>query len=165
MGVAIGIDSHKRSLGAGATDELGREVAAKEFPNDPQGHRALLAWTRAQGIDRVIGFEGSGSYGAGIARFLLQAGEDVREVPAFVAHRERKKSPSKGKSDHADAIAIARVTARGEGLFSPHRNGVLHDLKLLSDHRDQLVRARTRIINRTHKDLVISHPGYERRIP
>jgi transposase len=42
---------------------------------------------------------------------------------------------------------------------------VLQDLKLLSDHRDQLVRARTRIINRTHKDLVISHPGYERRIP
>jgi transposase len=165
MGVAIGIDSHKRSLGAGATDELGREVAAKEFPNDPQGHRALLAWTRAQGVDRVIGIEGSGSYGAGVARFLLQAGEDVREVPAFVAHRERKKSPSKGKSDLADAIAIARVTARGDGLFSPHRSEVLQDLKLLSDHRDQLVRARTRIINRTHKDLVISHPGYERRIP
>jgi transposase len=89
----------------------------------------------------------------------------VREVPAFVAHRERKKSPSKGKSDLADAIAIARVTARGDGLFSPHRSEALHDLKLLSDHRDQLVRARTRIINRTHKDLVISHPGYERRIP
>jgi transposase len=165
MGVAIGIDSHKRSLGAGATDELGREVAAREFPNDPQGHEALLAWTRAQGADRVIGIAGSGSYGAGVARVLLQAGEDVREVPAFVAHRERKKSPSKGKSDLADAIAIARVTARGDGLFSPHRSEVLQDLKLLSDHRDQLVRARTRIINRTHKDLVISHPGYERRIP
>jgi transposase len=92
MGVAIGIDSHKRTLGAGATDELGREIAAKEFANDPQGHRALLAWTRARGADRVIGIEGSGSYGAGVARFLLQAGEDVREVPAFVAYREHKKS-------------------------------------------------------------------------
>jgi hypothetical protein len=60
----------------------------------------------------------SGSYGAGVARFLLHAGEDVREVPAFVAHRERKKSPSRGKSDLGDAIAIARVTARGDGLFS-----------------------------------------------
>jgi transposase len=165
MGVAIGIDSHKRSLGAGVTDELGREVAAKEFPNDPQGHKRLLGWARAQGADRVIGIEGSGSYGAGIARFLLAAGEDVKEVPAFVAHRERKKSPSKGKSDLGDALAIARVTARGDGLFSPHRSDVLHDLKLLSDHRDQLVRARTRIINRTHTDLVVSHPGYERRIP
>jgi transposase len=165
MGVAIGIDSHKRSLGAGATDELGREVAAKEFPNDPKGHGALLGWTRAQGVDRVIGIEGSGSYGAGVARFLLQAGEDVREVPAFVAHRERKKSPSKGKSDLADAIAIARVTARGDGLFSPHRSEVLQDLKLLSDHRDQLVRARTQLSNRIHRDLVVAHPGYQERVP
>jgi hypothetical protein len=41
----------------------------------------------------------------------------------------------------------------------------LVDLKLLSDHRDQLVRARTRLINRTHTDLVISHPGYENKLP
>ncbi len=59
----------------------------------------------------------------------------------------------------------ARVTARGEGLSSPQRSGVLVDLKLLSDHRDQLVRARTRLINRTHTDLVISHPGYENKLP
>jgi transposase len=81
MGVAIGIDSHKKSLGAGVTDELGREVAAKEFPNDPQGHKAPLAWARGRGAERRIGIEGSGSYGAGVARFLLAAGEDVKEVP------------------------------------------------------------------------------------
>lgn len=61
MGVAIGIDSHKRSLGAGATDELGREVAAKEFPNDPQGHRALLGWTR---LRESIGSSASRARGA-----------------------------------------------------------------------------------------------------
>jgi hypothetical protein len=65
--------------------------------------------------------------------FLLAAGEDVKEVPAFVAHSERRKSPAKGKSELADAIAIARVTARANGLFSPHRNEALQDLKLLSD--------------------------------
>ena len=165
MDVAIGVDSHKSSLAAAALDELGRVIGIREFPNNAGGHKALLQWSNAQGRERVIGIEGAGSYGAGLARHLLDVGEDVYEVPAFLTHRERKRNPSKGKSDPSDAVAIARVAARGEGLSSPQRTDVFIDLKLLSDHRDQLVRARTRLINRTHTDLVISHPGYERRIP
>jgi transposase len=165
MGVAIGVDSHKSSLAAAALDELGREVDVREFPNDAGGHDALLQWSRAQGRESVIGIEGAGNFGAGLARHLIDAGESVYEVPAFLTHRERKRNPSKGKSDPADAVAIARVAARGEGLSSPQRTDVLVDLKLLSDHRDQLVRARTRLINRTHTGLVISHPGYEKKIP
>jgi transposase len=42
---------------------------------------------------------------------------------------------------------------------------MFQDLKLLSERRDQLVRARTQLINRTHKNLVVSHPGHEQRIP
>jgi hypothetical protein len=85
-------------------------------------------------------------------------------VPAFLTHRERTCNPSQGKSDPSAAVAMARVAARGEGLSSPQRSDVFVDLELLSDHRDQLVRARTRLINRTHTELVISHPGYEKRI-
>ncbi|MBA3290648.1 MAG: hypothetical protein H0U17_04045 [Actinobacteria bacterium] len=59
----------------------------------------------------------------------------MREVPAFLSHRERKKNPSRGKSDVQDAIAIARVVARGDGLSSPQRTDAFQDLKLLSDHR------------------------------
>ena len=165
MGVAIGVDSHKSSLAAAALDELGRVVGVKEFPNDARGHDALHQWSSAQGDERVIGIEGAGSYGAGLAKHLIDSAENVYEVPAFLTHRERKRNPSKGKSDPSDAVAIARVAARGEGLSSPQRTDVFVDLKLLSDHRDQLVRARTRLINRTHTDLVISHPGYEKRIP
>jgi transposase len=165
MGVAIGVDSHKSSLAVAVLDEIGRSVGVREFSNDNQGHGSLLAWIDKQGPDRVIGIEGSGSYGAGLTRALLDAGEDVREVPAFLSHRERKRNPSLGKSDVHDAVAIARVVARGDGLASPQRTEVFQDLKLLTDHRDQLVRARTQLINRTHKDLVISHPGYEQRIP
>jgi transposase len=165
MGVAIGVDSHKSSLAAAALDEVGRVIVVKEFSNDDRGHSSLLTWVRTQGQDRVIGVEGAGSYGAGLARRLLQAGEDVKEVPAFLTHRERKRDPSKGKSDPSDAVAIARVVARGEGLSSPQRKEAFEDLKMLTDHRDQLVRARTQLINRTHQDLVISHPGYEKRIP
>lgn len=165
MGVAIGVDSHKSSLAVGVLDEIGRTVSVSEFANDTRGHNALIEWIDRWDPERVIGIEGSGNYGAGLARRLVQAGEDVREVPAFLSHRELKKNPSKGKSDVNDAIAIAQVVARGDGLSSPQRTELFQDLKLLSDHRDQLVRARTQLINRTHNDLVISHPGYEKGIP
>jgi transposase len=118
-------------------------VGIGEFPNDARGHDAVVRWSNAQDCDRVIGIEGAGSYGAGLARHLLNAGEDVYEVPAFLSYRERKKNPSRGKSDSADAVAIARVAARGQGLCSARRTEVVVEFKLLSDHRDQLVRART----------------------
>jgi transposase len=147
------------------TDELGREVAAKEFPHDPQGHKGLLGWARARGAARVIGIEGSESYRAGIARFLLAAGEDVKEVPRPQRPQGAEKEPLQGEIRPRRRHRIARVTARGDGLFSPHRSEILQDLKPLSEHRDQLVGARRRIINRTHKNLVISRPGSERGIP
>ncbi len=100
MGVAIGVDSHKSSLAAAALDELGRVVGITEFPNDARGHDALLRWSKAQGQDRIIGIEGAGSYGACLARHLIDVDENAFEVPAFLTHRERKRNPSKGKSDH-----------------------------------------------------------------
>jgi transposase len=165
MGVAVGVDSHKSSFAVAVLDEIGRPIGVRDFNNDDKGHRCAMDWIAKQHPDRVVGIEGSGSYGAGLARALLATGEDVREVPAFLSHRERKKSPARGKSDAHDAIAIARVVSRGEGLSSPQRYELFQDLKLLTDHRDQLVRARTQLINRTHRDLVVSHPGYDRRIP
>lgn len=165
MSVAIGVDSHKSSFAVGVLNEIGRPIEIREFSNDRRAHDTAVEWIQAQGSNRVIGIEGSGSYGAGIARALIAAGEDVREVPPFLSHRERKKNPARGKSDAGDALAIARVVSRGDGLSSTLRCDVLQDLKLLTDHRDQLVRSRTQLINRTHRDLVVSHPGYERRIP
>jgi transposase len=165
MGVAVGIDSHKSSLGAAVVDELGRLKDAREFSNDPRGHRAAREWMSAYGAERVVGIEGSGRYGAGFARVLIAHGEEVKEVPAFLTHRERKKAPSKGKSDLGDALAVARVVSRGEGLSTPERNHVMVDLKLLSDRRDELVRARTQAANRAHKDLVVVRPGYEAVVP
>ena len=165
MGVTVGVDSHKCSLAAAVLDEVGRAIGVQEFPNDPRGHNSLMRWVSTFGSERVIGIEGAGKYGAGLARHLLELGEEVCEVPAFLSHRERKKHPSRGKSDPHDAVAIARVVARGDGLSSARRSETLQDLKLLSDHRDQLIRRRTQLINRTHKDLVFTHPGYEQRIP
>ncbi|MGH2825903.1 MAG: IS110 family transposase [Actinomycetota bacterium] len=165
MGVTVGIDSHKSSLAVAVLDDLGHLLGVREFANNPKDHGKLRRWIKAHGAVHVIGVEGSGNYGARLTQHLLESGEVVREVPAFLSHRERKKSPARGKSDPQDAVAIARVAARGDGLSSPHRSEALQDLKLLSDHRDQLVRTRTQLINRTHKNLVVAHPGYERRLP
>src|ERR671919_87399 len=165
MDVAIGVDSHKGSLAAAAVDAVGRVLDVREFPNRPDGHRALLGWMKGRGEPRRVGIEGSQRYGAALARRLLLEGEDVWEVPASLTHRQRRRRSSQGKSDTVDAVAIARVVAAGEGLASAKRTAVLSDLKVLVDYRDQLVRARTQVANRAHADLVVIRPGYEEKVP
>jgi hypothetical protein len=78
--------------------------------------------------------------------------------------REARRKPSWGKSDPSDALAIARVVAREDELPVAGRSEALEDLKLLADHRDQLVRACTQAQNRIHKHLVVMSPGYEARV-
>lgn len=165
MGVAVGIDSHKSSLAAGAVDELGRSIASSEFRNDARGHEALRRWISKLGNGAIVGVEGSRQFGAAASNHLITAGAHVVEVPAFLTHRERKKRPARGKSDPADALAIARVVARGEGLAPVLHDERHDDLKVLVDRRDQLVRHKTKTSNRIHKHLVVLVPGYETRVP
>lgn len=164
MEVAIGIDTHKGSLAAASVDALGRVLGVREFGNDPTGHRSLVRWVKGQGQPRRIGIEGSQHYGAAAANRLLAEGEDVREVSPSLTHVERRRR-AKGKSDSVDAVAIARVVAADETLPPAGRTVLLADLKLLVDHRDQLVRARTQVANRVHADLVVLRPGYEKVVP
>jgi len=162
--VAIGIDSHKGSLAAASVDVLGRVLGVREFSNDPKGHRLLLQWVDQQGGPRRVGIEGALHYGSAAAQRLLKRGEDVREVSPSLTHVERRRR-AKGKSDPIDAVAIARVVAAEDTLPSAKRTILLADLKLLVDHRDQLVRTRTQVANRVHAGLVVLHPGYEKVVP
>jgi transposase len=112
--VAIGIDPAKSTLAAAGVDPLGKVLGAAGFSNDPGGHQALLGWIRERACDRVIGIECSASYGATLSRLLLCSGEDVREVPTTLTHRQRRRRASQGKSDLVDSVAIARIVASGE---------------------------------------------------
>jgi transposase len=165
LNVAIGVDSHKETLAAAVVDQLGRQLDACVFSNDPAGHKKALDWIRCLPEDRVVGIECSGSYGAAFAWFLLARGEEVREVPPGLTWRERNRKRSAGKSDPVDALVIAWVVAREPSLPIPKKAGIMVDLRLLNEHRDQLVCHRTRLANQAHRDLVILRPGYQRVVP
>ncbi|MFN2594391.1 MAG: IS110 family transposase [Actinomycetota bacterium] len=161
--VSIGIDSHKATLAAAAVDDVGRVLKTHDFANDPDGHRQLSEWvTGFEGFTRV-GIECSGSFGSSAARFLGGRGHEVFEVPANLSHREARRQ-NRGKSDPIDAVAIARVVARGDALPRPRSGGPFEDLKLLSDHLDHLKRLRTQLANRIHSHLMVARPGYEKKI-
>ena len=164
--VTIGIDAHKRSLAVCLVDELGRELAAGEFANEPRAHRALHGWVlRHAPGERRFGIESTGWIGRGIACFLLAKGEAVVDVRGKLTDRQRRRLRGDGKSDPRDALAIARVTAREEKLPPVRADSPARDLKLLCDYRQQLLGERTRIANRLHVDLVSLRPGYERALP
>jgi transposase len=157
---ALGIDTHKATLTACLIDEIGMAVAEATFPSDPAGFTAVLAWLRDHGGVERIGLEGSASYGAGAARFLLAAGEAAVEVPPQLSHRERLRTRRAGKSDPGDALAIARVTQREAELPPVRLPDASREIGLLVKAREDLVAEATRIRNRLHADLVVLVPGY-----
>lgn len=163
--VFVGVDTHKSSLAVCLVDELGRQLAGEEFANERSGHRRLHAWAKRQAPgERRFGIESSGWLGHGLALYLLEQGEDVRDVRGHMTERERSRLRGNGKSDPRDAYAIARVTAREQ--LAPVRTATAdRDLKLLCDYREQLLSERTRAQNRLHADLVTLRPGYERQVP
>jgi transposase len=164
MTVAIGVDTHRQTLTVCAVDDAGRSLAERSFANSSSGHRAVLRWLQALPTPRCTGIEGSGGLGAALCALLLAAGEEVREVPAALTYRERRRTRRPGKSDPADALAIARVVLREDDLprvRGPHDH---RDLKLLVDYRDQLLAEQTRVRNRLHSELQVLVPGYRAHV-
>ncbi len=145
--MVVGIDSHKETVAACVVDELGGELATAIFPNTGAGHDSLLSWARSRGEVSLFGIEGSGGVGYALARRLATLGEGVVEVPPFLTVRERKHLRQRGKSDPADALAIARVVAREADL----PRFLIHDrarqLGQILNYRDQLVGYQAEIKN------------------
>ncbi len=71
--ILVGIDTHKHVHAAVAITALGARLGELSFPVSPEGCRRLAAWARSLGKARAFGIEGTGSYGAGLARFLRGA--------------------------------------------------------------------------------------------
>ena len=160
----IGVDTHKRSHVLVALDGEGRQLGTRTITNTPEGWAEALAWARGkQQQQRRWGIENGGSLGKGFAQFLLAQGEaTVREVRPQRTAQYRRRGRTQDKTDQADALAIARLLlAEGEHLPAIPRDDVSTALRLLSDHRDNLLVDRTRLINQLHAQMLQIDPDYQ----
>ena len=163
MGVIIGVDPHKASCTAAVLDERGELVDQQRFASTRTGSRALGRWAK-RWPERRWAVEGASGLGRRLAQQLVGDGEPVVDVPAKLAARVRLLSAGHGrKSDAHDAVSVA-VAALGTTRLGQVR---LEDhaavLRLLSDRRDDLVRQRTRTLNRLHVLLCDLLPGGAKR--
>jgi transposase len=153
--VTVGVDTHLDVHVAHAKDALGRRLDTHSIPTTPDGYRRLLAWARGFGEVQAWGVEGTGSYGAGLARWLRDQGQVVLEVnrPDRSARRRR------GKSDPVDAEAAARTVQAGEAAALPKAGtGQVEMIRSLRVARATAMKARTQAINAS-KALLVTAPA------
>jgi transposase len=149
-----GVDTQGRTHHAAAIDGAGRLLGDAEFAATAAGYAALLAWLGGFGQVVKVGVEGTGTYGAGLARHL--AGKDVAVVE--VDRPDRKTRRRQGKSDPIDAIAAARAVLAGTASGAPKtRTGPVEAIRALRVARRGAVKARTAALNQLH-GLLVSAP-------
>src|SRR5436190_1139382 len=149
--IVIGSDPHKRSYTFSAVVAGTGELRSSETVQATGGgHERLLGWARRVDCERVWAIEDCRHVSGKLERFLLARGERVVRVPPKLMAGRRRASREAGKSDPIDALAVARA-ALEEGvdtLPTARLEGPAREIKLLLDHREDLVAERTRIQNR-----------------
>ena len=149
--IVIGADPHKREHSAAAICRATGELRSSEaVAATPTGHAALLDWACALDGERVWALEDCRHVSGALERFLLARGERVVRVAARLMGESRRAQRSAGKSDAIDALAVARAALRQgpDTLPAATVDEAALEIKLLLDHRDDLVAERTRIQNR-----------------
>jgi transposase len=152
--VTGGVDTHGKTHHAAVLDQTGRVLGDQQFEATAAGYRALLAWLRSFGAVARVGVEGTGAYGAGLARYLAAE----RVVVVEVDRPDRKTRRRQGKSDPIDAISAARAALSGQASGVPKtRTGPVEAIRVLRVARRGAVKARTAAINQL-RGLIVSAP-------
>lgn len=152
--VTVGVDTHKDTHVARAKDQLGRRLGERAIPTTPAGYRDLLAWAKALGQVEAFGLEGTGSYGAALARYLRAEGHVVFEV----IRPNRQARRRNGKSDPADADAAASAVLSGDAAGAPKTGDAgVEMVRALRVARSTAIKARTQAGN-AMKALVVTAP-------
>jgi transposase len=152
--VVVGVDTHSAVHCAAVLDSNGRLLGTAEFAANALGYRRLVTWARRHGQPSAFGVEGTGAYGAGLARHLVSEGLEVREVP----RPDRRLRRSRGKSDPIDAEAAARSVLSGAATVAPKlADGPIEAIRALRVARTGAVKARTAATN-TLRALLVTAP-------
>jgi transposase len=148
--IVVGLDVHKHSLTAVAVDEIGRPLGEWSGPTADR----VAAWAQGLDAERLWAVEDCRHVTRRLEQTLLEAGERLVRVPPRLTAPERRRGRRRGKSDSIDALAVARAALREPRLDAPRpQEPPLRELKLLVDHRDDLVAERRRCQQRLRWQL------------
>lgn len=159
--VVLGADLHKRSHTIVVIDGTGRRLAEKTIPATDAGHLELRRWA-AQWPERTWGLEDCRHLSRRLDAELVRAGEAVVRVAPKLMAGARRSSRAPGKSDPIDALAVARAVLREPDLPVATLDGPDRQVRLLVDHREDLVGDRTRHEQRLRwflVELAIAEPA------
>jgi transposase len=149
-----GVDTHADTHVAAALDPIGGLLGVREFPATPAGYSRLLDWLGGFGTVCLVGIEGTGSYGAGLARHVTAAGIAVVEVD----RSDRQDRRRQGKSDPLDAVSAARAAQSGKASGAPKgRDGSVEAIRALMVARRSARADRTQAINQA-RSLIVTGP-------
>ena len=152
--VTGGVDTHKDTHTAAVLDAAGRLLGHRQFPTTSAGYALLLTWLRSHGELDKVGIEGTGAYGAGLAKHLQLAGVTLVEID----RPDRKTRRWQGKSDPVDAEAAARAAQAGRATGVPKdRTGRVEALRALRVARRSAVTARADTQTQM-KSLIVTAP-------
>ncbi len=153
--IIIGVDTHKHVHAAVAIDALGTRLGTVTVPVGETGYQTLETWARSLGSVRAFGVEGTGTYGAGLSRFLRGQGYAVLEVN----RPDRRLRHEKGKSDPLDAESAARAVLGGQATARPKSGtSTVEMIRHLKVARDTAVKSRTGAMI-TLKTLIVNAPA------
>ena len=144
--IVIGADTHKATHTCAAVDGASGQLAGELTASARKpGFAELLAWGRDLDPERIWAIEDCRHVSGALERFLIAAGERVVRVPPKLMGQSRRGERAAGKSDPIDALAVARAALREgpETLPAAHLDEEALQLKLLLDHREDIVSARS----------------------
>ena len=153
--IIIGIDTHKEAHAAVAINGLGARLGAMTLLASSRGYHEMESWAQSLGPVRAFGIEGTGSYGAGLARFLQERGHNVIEVN----RPNRQIRHQHGKNDPLDAENAARAVLSGQARAAP-KSGTssVEMIRHLKVARDTAVKSRTQAMV-TLKTIIVNAPA------